>query len=439
MTTPLSSINIIAKLSRLVKGARIGRERLAINHLFFADDSILFGEATVDDARHGKTIINQYTFASGQQVNFDKSLLFFSSNAPSHLKDAIGFNLGARISSNLEKYLGLPTMVGRRKKEAFCYFLDSVTDRILCIPLAVTKPPDELVWGIGGSGLYSPKSGYRLLLEEDLQASRDRSISSSNSVSEFFNNLSKLKIPSKCKIFLWRLFHDYLPTKSNLQQRRIQVGTSLDYKSWLIRNQVLHEGKRQSIARISTFIRAHIAELHSVAALSLPSMPTPSSSWSPPTQGIIKFNFDTTLTIATMEAYSGVIARNSHGLIMVACVLHHSAVNNAFIAKARACEAGVNFAIELGLQSIHVEGDSLSVIKKLSSSSVDKSIISPIISDIKYKLIFFEKITFSHVGRQVNEVAHLLAQAHSRFHLPQYWIEDALPEVEQAALRDLRQ
>ncbi|KAK8553754.1 hypothetical protein V6N12_030737 [Hibiscus sabdariffa] len=37
-----------------------------------------------------------------------------------------------------------------------------------------------------------------------------------------------------------------------------------------------------------------------------------------------------------------------------------------------------------------------------------------------------------------NGVAHLLAQAYSRFHLPQYWIEEAPPDVEQAALRDLR-
>ncbi|KAK8587623.1 hypothetical protein V6N12_022108 [Hibiscus sabdariffa] len=225
---------------------------------------------------------------------------------------------------------------------------------------------------------------------------------------------------------------------------------------WFVTNQLLHEGKRQSIARISTFILPSMptpssswsppqdsisdtGQLHSVATLSLPSTPTPSSSWSPPAQGIIKFNFDTSLTIATKEAYPGVIARNSQGLIMDACVLHHSAVNDAFIAEARACEAAVNFAIELGFRSIHVEGDSLSVIKKLSSLYVDKSIISLIISDIKYKLIFFEKINLSHVGCWGNEVAHLLAQAHNRFHLPQYWIEDAPLEVEQAALRDFQQ
>ncbi|KAK8619670.1 hypothetical protein V6N13_135952 [Hibiscus sabdariffa] len=170
-------------------------------------------------------------------------------------------------------------------------------------------------------------------------------------------------------------------------------------------------------------------------------MPSPPLSSSLPALGIIKFNFDTAFIIATKEAFSGVIARNSPGLIMVASVLHHSVDIDAFIVEAKACEAAVNFAIELGFRSIHVEGDSLSVIKKLSSSSIDKSIISPVIFDIKSKLVFFEKITFSHVGRvrvptghRGNEVAHLLAQAHRRFQLLQYWIEDAPPEVEQVAL-----
>ncbi|KAK8605318.1 hypothetical protein V6N13_102100 [Hibiscus sabdariffa] len=90
-------------------------------------------------------------------------------------------------------------------------------------------------------------------------------------------------------------------------------------------------------------------------------------------------------------------------------------------------------------QSIHVEGDSLTVIKKVSSSFSNKSIIRPIISNIKSKVVFFEKITFFHVGRRGNEAAHVLAQAYQRFQLPRYWIEDAPPDVEQIALRDLRQ
>ncbi|KAK8563481.1 hypothetical protein V6N13_006324 [Hibiscus sabdariffa] len=123
---------------------------------------------------------------------------------------------------------------------------------------------------------------------------------------------------------------------------------------------------------------------------------------------------------------------------MAACVILHYVVNDAFIAEARACEAAVNFAMELGFMSIHVEGDSLTVIKKLSSLSNDKPIIRPIISDIKSKLTFFKKITFSHVGHRGNEAAHVLAKAHHCFQLPRYWIEEFPSEVEQAVFRDLR-
>ncbi|KAL4334864.1 hypothetical protein GQ457_07G036340 [Hibiscus cannabinus] len=711
-TEGFSTVLNNAKTSGVIKGARVGRERLAINRLFFADDSILFGEASDDGARRIQAIIEQYTSASGQQVNFDKSLLFFSSNVPSQLQDAIGLTLGVRISSNLEKYLGLPTMVGRRKKEAFCHYLDrfnkltdhwnirnlskggkevfvksvlqaipiyamqcfllpkslciklesamnrfwwknsastngihwcswaamatpkflggmgfrnlakfnvallakqgwriithpssllakvmkaryfprsdfmsarlgsnpsytwrsifsakgllekglrwsigtgsnvniwndswlsgkgngrildqpidirytkvadltnpssntwdialvqslfapNIADRILCIPIARTKPSDEIVWGMDGSGYYSPKSGYRLLLEENLQDSRGNTVYCSMAASEFFKNLWKLAIPSKCKIFFWRLFHNYLPTLSNLQQRRIQVGNSCpfcdaaaesiehflygctvsiqllhalhitvpnpsifpNYKSWLInlfnsfhqahrtlivitywalwfaRNQLFHDGKRQTIVRILAFIHAHIAEIQSVADINPPPMPPP-SSWSPPAPGIIKINFGTSFVSDKREAFTGIIARNSLGLIMAACILPLSAINDAFIAEAKACEAAITFAIELGFRSIQVEGDSLAVIKKLSSSSSDKSIIRPIISDIKSTLVLFEKITFSHVGRRGNEAAHVLAQAYSRFQLPCYWIEDAPSDVEQVALRDLHQ
>ncbi|KAK8562687.1 hypothetical protein V6N12_010758 [Hibiscus sabdariffa] len=77
------------------------------------------------------------------------------------------------------------------------------------------------------------------------------------------------------------------------------------------------------------------------------------SSWFSSASCAIKFNFDTSFTSSTKEAFSGVVARNSTGLIMAACLLHHSDVNDFFIAKARACEDAVNFAIELGFRKSH--------------------------------------------------------------------------------------
>ncbi|KAK5774272.1 hypothetical protein PVK06_042127 [Gossypium arboreum] len=104
--------------------ATIGRERFAINHLFFADDYILFGNASCERARVVQDIIREYEMVSGQRVNFDKSLIYFGANVNSNVNAEIINLLGVRMATNLEKYLGLPMMVGRRKIWAFANFAD---------------------------------------------------------------------------------------------------------------------------------------------------------------------------------------------------------------------------------------------------------------------------------------------------------------------------
>ncbi|KAH1090902.1 hypothetical protein J1N35_018159 [Gossypium stocksii] len=100
-------------------GARVGRSNISVTHLFFADDSILFGEASTERVNTIKGVIKEYEVVSGQKVNFEKLFIYFSGNVEAELKEQVGSTLGVRISNNPEKYLGLPTMVGRRKKQAF--------------------------------------------------------------------------------------------------------------------------------------------------------------------------------------------------------------------------------------------------------------------------------------------------------------------------------
>lgn len=66
-----------------------------------------------------REVISDSEKMSGQLLNFDKSLIFFSNNMEDVERLNIGSILGVRIANNLKKYLGLLTMVGRRKKQAF--------------------------------------------------------------------------------------------------------------------------------------------------------------------------------------------------------------------------------------------------------------------------------------------------------------------------------
>ncbi|KAA3466274.1 reverse transcriptase [Gossypium australe] len=115
----------LSALMRMVRreGGKIGvkasRSGPTVTHLLFADDCILFGEATGEGANMVKGILKEYGECSGQCVNFSKSSIFFSSNTIEARKEEVLGILGVRPSTNMEKYLGLPSLVGRCKKASF--------------------------------------------------------------------------------------------------------------------------------------------------------------------------------------------------------------------------------------------------------------------------------------------------------------------------------
>lgn len=90
----LSAIINDAKNKGRMVGATIGRERFAVNHLFFADDCLLFGDASPEGARFVREVICEYEKASSQRVNFDKSLIYFGANVQDETKAAIANQLG---------------------------------------------------------------------------------------------------------------------------------------------------------------------------------------------------------------------------------------------------------------------------------------------------------------------------------------------------------
>ncbi|KAK8993767.1 hypothetical protein V6N11_007987 [Hibiscus sabdariffa] len=122
---------------------------------------------------------------------------------------------------------------------------------------------------------------------------------------------------------------------------------------------------------------------------------------------------------------------------MAACTYPYMNVADTFMAKVMACEQAVTFAIELGFRSVQMEGDSLSVIKKLISATSDKSILSPIIKDISSKRGFFESLTFSFVGGSDNGAAHALYRKGLHHSNPRYWVEEAPEVMVKTTYRDL--
>ena len=100
-------------------GVVVCRRGPKILHLFFADDSLIFCRASLEECDSLQRIFQVYEAASGQQLNRTKTSLFFNSNTDTSVKEEIKNRFGAQVIKNHEKYLGLPLMVGRNKRNSF--------------------------------------------------------------------------------------------------------------------------------------------------------------------------------------------------------------------------------------------------------------------------------------------------------------------------------
>ncbi|CAN1746948.1 LINE-1 retrotransposable element ORF2 protein [Linum perenne] len=119
-----------AEMSGKIHGVRVCKGAPNISHLLFADDSFFFCRAEIQEARELKRIFLTYERASGQAINFGKSGAFFSKNVHDMLQAGIRSILGIDKGLETGTYLGLPSIVGRKKKAVFAYIKDRVWERI---------------------------------------------------------------------------------------------------------------------------------------------------------------------------------------------------------------------------------------------------------------------------------------------------------------------
>jgi hypothetical protein len=75
-------------------------------------------------------ILKTYEEASGQELNLSKSEVFFSRNISQAAQVELSNIMGVKHVLGTGTYLGLPSMVGRSKKETFAFIKDRLWKRI---------------------------------------------------------------------------------------------------------------------------------------------------------------------------------------------------------------------------------------------------------------------------------------------------------------------
>ncbi|CAN0907250.1 hypothetical protein LINGRAHAP2_LOCUS24701 [Linum grandiflorum] len=113
-----------------LKGIKIARTAPAVSHLFFADDTFIFLKIDADSISSLKKLFDLYQRVSGQKINFNKSAIYFSHNAPLPLQDFYGRILGVKSIGSQDKYMGIPSLVPRSKKDMFRDLEDKLRERL---------------------------------------------------------------------------------------------------------------------------------------------------------------------------------------------------------------------------------------------------------------------------------------------------------------------
>ena len=98
-------------------------------------------------------------------------------------------------------------------------FLPFEAQNTKSMPLCSNPHSDYFFWPLAGDGIYTVKTGYKLLC--DVSREEAASVSNSDSIKTFQSRLWKLKIPGKVKHFPWKERTNSLPTKCNLLKRKV--------------------------------------------------------------------------------------------------------------------------------------------------------------------------------------------------------------------------
>ena len=101
-----------------------------VTHLFFADDNLLFCKANNQECQSLADILQLYEATSGQKINAKKSSVFFSNNTPKEKKNEMLNILGPMQDTQHNKYLGLPSIIGKSKIEIFVEVKERVEKKL---------------------------------------------------------------------------------------------------------------------------------------------------------------------------------------------------------------------------------------------------------------------------------------------------------------------
>lgn len=119
-----------AESDKRILPIKLGKQGCHLSHLFFADDIILATRGSTQAVLNFQAILNTFLFDSGLEINKDKSKFLVSPNTPRHHQDHLRCILDMPLTTNFEKYLGLPLHSSRITMHHYHSVIDKMTQAL---------------------------------------------------------------------------------------------------------------------------------------------------------------------------------------------------------------------------------------------------------------------------------------------------------------------
>ncbi|CAM8965988.1 unnamed protein product [Rhodiola kirilowii] len=283
-------------------------------------------------------------------------------------------------------------------------------------------------------GEFSTKAAYSLLLLEESRKEADvyGEPSDKSTLKQFWKQLWRVKAQNKAKIFMWKLFHNAVPTTANLLRRgcrvdshcvvcghRVEDGVhvflncwwakelwkrllpssefiNLSFSSladwiwfcigalngeelsklfcgsrwiWWNRNRLFHNKGGVDLRVAVSKIRSTTAEFHRAGFRFVCSKHEPGDIWCPPEADCFKISCDGAWDSRSKVAGIGIECRDSEGIVVFVEAAPLSVQGNSIDVEGMALKRGMELVAEKKLNKVIFVSDNAEVIQMLLSNS----------------------------------------------------------------------
>jgi ribonuclease HI len=360
--------------------------------------------------------------------------------------------------------------------EKINFFMAPMDAEVICnIPLPSRSHDDKWAWHYDKKGVFSVRSAYRMLVDarERRTAWLDERGGRSDvkGLAKEWSSLWNIKVPSKIRVFLWRLARHSLPTADVLHHRHmapqnlcalcgaqdswrhslidcnmarcvwallpedlVELIINInepDAKGWLAavidavspqeltrvvvtmwaiwhaRRKALHEDIYQSPFSTLCFIDRFIADLAPPPKLKQAVAATP--RWLAPPAGVTKVNVDAALSKNGGTAAVAAVARDADGTFLGASAVASRGVTDPETMEALACREGLALAFDLNVRRLRLASDCANVVRAIKAGSELVS-YGKVVHEVVESGKLFQSVEFVFERRSSNKDAHNLAR-----------------------------